>query len=244
MNYMHLKTLSTSTKSTKWEYFIIWPHTDLTVPAGVLFWWGLIRVMLAIKAVLLVSLKLPFNLVPFSSSTSTYTLFTTSSVGEPRGSLWARWESALNFISTFVNLMLKTLCFIGLFENDGMLNTCFWSKNTKTKQVVINEHFWSVTRPPLLLTQCGGDCGCWCSHLPTGSQMQLVFRELVYDVLSDVGARTSQLSMRKWTVIPASPEKMSPESSNHQFLPKLMSFGLVPAPSPSVSISETSCPRS
>ena len=60
MNYVHLKTLSTSTRSTKQVYFTIWPHTGLTVSTGCLFWWGFVWVMLTIKTILLVSLKLPF----------------------------------------------------------------------------------------------------------------------------------------------------------------------------------------
>lgn len=120
MNYVHLKTLSTSTMSIKCVYFTIWPHTGLTMPTGLLFWWDFVRIMLAIKAILPVSLKLPhlpiFRFGWFLQQYKYMCLVCNffSSGTERRWeslSLWGQWESSLISISTFANLILKPLCF-------------------------------------------------------------------------------------------------------------------------------------
>ena len=59
MDNVELEALSSGFRIAQWVHLTIGAHTCLTVPTGFLLFWGFIRVVLAIKVVLLVPVVFP-----------------------------------------------------------------------------------------------------------------------------------------------------------------------------------------
>ena len=62
MKNVELEALSSSFWIAQWVHLTIGAHTRLTVPTGFSHFWGFIRVVLGIKAVLLVPVVFPLLL--------------------------------------------------------------------------------------------------------------------------------------------------------------------------------------